>query len=110
MPAALPIALALTLSLLCGLSPASAALDPATAAMAGRYAEAAHACMQRSVTMGVRAGRRTRPALLENTTARCGGDWLAFLVAHGETMKQAQGELVAMADRAIDDALKAPRP
>ncbi|MDB5460789.1 MAG: hypothetical protein JWO72_2530 [Caulobacteraceae bacterium] len=102
-PAALSLALALALALS---SPALAQIDPATTAMAAHYAKEAQTCMEHSVTMAVRAGQRTRPALLESTTARCGGTWVSFLVAHGEPLRQARAELTAMADRVIDAALK----
>jgi hypothetical protein len=106
-PAALSVALALTLALS---SPALAQIDPATADIAAQYAKDAQTCMEHSVTMAVRAGQRARPALLGSTTARCGGTWVSFLVAHGEPPRQARAELTAMASRVIDAALKGGKP
>jgi hypothetical protein len=100
------LALAVNLSLAAGLSPALAQLDPATTAMAAQYAQTAQTCMQHSVLMAVRAGQRTKPALLGSTTARCGNDWLQFLIAHGDSVRQSQAELSAMANRVIDETLK----
>ena len=65
--------------------------------------------MQHSVLMAVRAGQRARPALLGSTTARCGNEWLQFLVAHGEPIRRAQADLNAMADQVIDETLKAQK-